>query len=161
MNIYLMRHGEAMERGFDDSARPLTPHGKAQSKLAADTLNTLGVKLSEIITSPIHRARETAEIIRDELGVGQFTISEQMIPGSDHKKLLDMLQHDSSASVLLVGHEPHLSTLVSILINGTSYSHIAIGKGSLLNIEGSVPLERGKCRLLWLFTQEEMKFIRT
>jgi phosphohistidine phosphatase len=160
VNIFLLRHGEAMERGFEDSVRPLTPHGREQSKIVAETFKTLGITPREILTSPIQRARETADIVAQELGLERPAASELMLPGSDLRKLLEILRLDEASSVLLVGHEPHLSTLTSILINGTTYSHIAIGKGSLLNIEGQVPIERGKCRLLWLFTQEEMRYLK-
>lgn len=160
MNLYLLRHGDAIEQSYEDAARPLSPLGKEQARLAAHAFTVLNVALDAIFVSPLERAQQTAAIIEQELNLPKHATSELLLPGSDHLKFIDQLNKLAASNALLVGHEPHLSTLVSILINGKNYSHIAIKKGSLLFLEGPTPLERGKGSLRWMFTPEEMKYLQ-
>ncbi len=157
MLVYLLRHGDAIERGYEDAARPLSSLGKAQAKIAAQTLITIGVKLNVILSSPLERAVQTAKIVQKEISLEKVSTTEYLVPGSDHRQLIKQLNGQKVENLLLVGHEPHLSTFISLLINGEKYSRVEIKKGSLASLEISTPIKKGTGTLKWLLTLDLMK----
>jgi phosphohistidine phosphatase len=114
----IMRHGPAEDfsatgRDFD---RVLTPKGKDRVRDVARALVGAGEAPSVILTSPLVRARETAEEVQRVLGNVPIEIAQEMSPGRDALGLVTTLFHEGRRGVLLVGHEPDLSDLVSCLV---------------------------------------------
>ena len=151
MDLYLLRHGEAEPRttAVAEAARELTPKGREDVRRVIKLAR--GVKLAPdvILTSPYARARATAEIAAKVLGVAQIRESRSLLPNAKPEAIWKELQTlDSSAQVLLVGHEPHLSNLLAFLIGVTA--PIEIKKGALLRVRvngaGDVP----EGQLKWL-----------
>ncbi len=159
MLLYILRHGEATEQGYEDAERPLSSLGKEQSLTIAKALKSLGVSFDAIISSTLERSVQTAKIIEKELEVQKFSMTQYLVPGSDHLELIKELNDLKYEQVLLVGHEPHLSALISLLVNGKTYSHIEIKKGSLALVESPSPIEKGKASLKWLLTLELLQRI--
>jgi phosphohistidine phosphatase len=159
MLLYILRHGDALEQGYEDAERPLSSAGKEQSAAVAAALKALDIIPDVILSSTLERAKQTAKIIEKELGVKRVSMTQYLIPGSDHMELVKQLNELSPEKVLLVGHEPHLSTLVSLLVNGKTYSHIEIKKGSLALVETPTPIEKGKGALKWLLPIDFLKKI--
>ncbi len=157
MLLYILRHGEAIEQGYEDRERPLSSVGKEQSATIAKTLKSLKVTFDAIISSLLERSIQTAKIIEKDLNVKKFSMTEYLIPGSDHLELIKQLNELKYDHVLLVGHEPHLSAFISLLINGKTYSHVEIKKGSLALVETPIPIEKGKGVLKWLLTLDLMR----
>ena len=141
-------------------ARPLSSLGKEQAKLAAHTLKMFGVVLNTIISSPLLRAKQTASIVKEELHVNEFMITEYLIPGADHRQIISQLNTLGKNSVLLVGHEPHLSRLISVLISGSQTSEVEMKKGGIALVESLSPIEPGKCVLHWLLGPQQMKHVK-
>jgi phosphohistidine phosphatase len=157
MNLYLLRHGPAADRAAfagDDSDRPLTPEGRKRVHQVARALAALDLDPDWILSSPCTRARETAAIVARALGAG------------DRLQLCDALRADVGAAaaaealvrlrprparLLLVGHEPQLSSLASLLLSGGPDLDLVLKKAGLagLTIER---LAAGKCAALewWL-----------
>jgi len=117
MKIAIMRHGPAEDyaasgRDFD---RALTPKGRDRVRDVAKALLAAGEAPTEIVTSPLVRARETAAAVLDVLGERPLEIARAMEPGRDALGLVTSLFHEGRDNVLLVGHEPDLSDLVAVL----------------------------------------------
>lgn len=132
--LYLMRHGPAAERGTeypDDSKRPLTPDGKRKMQEISKGLKRLGVTLDWIVTSPLVRAAETAQIVGGSLDLGApLDASETLSPGGPPEALISYLaKHGSRRRVLLVGHEPDLGMLAARLIGAGRHANLAFKKG--------------------------------
>src|SRR5437667_4970254 len=125
MNLYVLRHGLAVERtlpGFKrDSDRPLTPAGRKKTRRLAALLSEQELSFDLILTSPYVRARETAEIVSEHLDCAKkLKISEHLTPGKPLRGLIEELTHwrPRPQDTLLVGHEPDLSRLISVLVTG-------------------------------------------
>ena len=131
MEVYFLRHGRALDReewGEDDRLRPLTDEGIAGIKQEAKALRRLGVRVDRILTSPLVRARQTAEIVAQELGVCE-TLSEdgRLAPGLTGSTLGQILGENASLRALMfVGHEPDFSMAIGRLTGGTE---VALKKG--------------------------------
>ena len=159
MHLYLLRHGDAAESSPDDASRPLTSLGNDQSLLAARAVKKFNVALDEIWCSPLLRAKQTAEVVRQELGGKELVVTEYLVPTSDHRQIIRKLNATSFHAILLVGHEPHLSTLVSVLMSGNRNSRIVMKKGSLACLEVAKPIEAGIGVLRWLLSPEEIQHL--
>jgi phosphohistidine phosphatase len=162
MKLYVLRHAEAEEGvpGVEDGARRLTARGKARIRDAAKGLRRLGVTFDMLLTSPLARAAETAAIVaavyNDEprpqvladlaTGVASAQLVTAMVPVSQHGDLM------------VVGHEPQLSELVSLLLTGSPDSvHSQIRKGGCVALEMPGRLDRYDGQLLWMLTQRQLR----
>lgn len=157
MELYLLRHAIAEERSNDgsDSARMLTPEGAEKMRIGARGLRRLGVALDRLWTSPLTRARETAEIVGAALDVAPETVG-ALAPGCNAATLLDLLADIPRArSVMVVGHEPDLSGMIADLTGG---SRVVMKKGGLALIDLS-SLEPGTGSLLWVLPPKVLRAI--
>ena len=154
MQLYLLRHGEALTNSFDDAQRPLSPRGEEQAHCAARVLEKLNVQLDSIFCSPLLRAQQTAHIIQSTVGAGDVTTTEHLVPSSDHRQIFNQLNQHSWGSVLLVGHEPHLSTLISLVISDSRIARVEMKTSSLALCDVVLPMELGKGVLRWLVNPE-------
>ena len=144
MQLYFLRHGSAVEperwRGAE-AERPLTDEGRAEMRRVARGLKWLGMAPDAILTSPYTRARETAEMVGAALRVA-VTPVEALAPGCDLDGLAAALGTASGSglpdSVLLVGHEPDLSTLVGLLIGTQGPARVEMKKASCARVEVAV-----------------------
>ncbi|HVO33154.1 MAG TPA: phosphohistidine phosphatase SixA, partial [Elusimicrobiota bacterium] len=124
MELYILRHGPAMERTRwkkADSDRPLTDDGRRKMKKIARGMRSLGLDFDAILTSPFRRAHDSARIVAEALeALRVLKISRSLAPDGDQKALIRHLALDfrSWEKVLLVGHEPSLSRLISLLTTG-------------------------------------------
>jgi len=158
MNLFLLRHGLAVERtipGFKlDRDRPLTSGGRKRIRRVATLLHKVQGSFDVILTSPYVRARQTAEIVADRLGgAKKLEISEHLGPGKSFGGLMQELNHRAGLeSILLVGHEPDLSQLISMLVTGKPGLPVELKKGGLCKLEIGT-LRAGHCATLqWLMT---------
>lgn len=143
VQLYLIRHAVAEERGAawpDDTLRPLTDDGRARMRKVAKGLVRLGVSLDVVLTSPLVRARQTAELVAAAFD-GQPPILElpQLEPDTPYTELLDGLRkYARKKRVALVGHEPDLGIIASRLL-GTK-KPLAFRKGGVCLIDvGTLP----------------------
>src|SRR5581483_3088979 len=116
MQLYLIRHADAVEHP-DDAARQLSPRGRDQAKALGQFLGRGGAFTpAEIWHSPLRRARETAELLAAAAKLA-VPLREKagLRPEDNPAALVPMIQR-TTASVALVGHEPHLSALASLLV---------------------------------------------
>jgi phosphohistidine phosphatase len=167
MDLFILRHGIAEARGTPvpggDSQRRLTPDGKAKLRRAARGMKALGVDFDLILTSPFLRASETAEIVAEVFGLeSKLVPSPALAADGNPKELLDQLKKDyrKRKSVLIVGHEPYLSRLISLMISGDTAIAITLKKGGLCKLSSAAP-HYGRCATLeWLLTPGQMRAAR-
>lgn len=137
--LYLMRHGQAGIRGSyeDDRLRPLTDEGRARSRLAGRAFKRLGIKPKTILTSPLVRTHQTAEIVAKELGLKErLRTLDSLAIGSDASDLLRdlLLAFDEGGPILAVGHEPDLGLFISSLISADGSARVRVKKGALIHL---------------------------
>jgi phosphohistidine phosphatase len=123
-DLYIVRHGIAVEPGtpgIPDDERPLTAKGEKRMRQIARGLSKLDVKLDRIFTSPLPRARATAEIIADALGIRELLETSNMLQaGSSAATVERWLRERSEDRLMIVGHNPTLSDLLSLLVLGST-----------------------------------------
>jgi phosphohistidine phosphatase len=163
MNLYILRHGLAVEHGAPgyakDADRPLTPKGERKLGRIADAMEAFELSFDLILSSPYTRARQTAEIVADALGLRKkLELHDELTPEGSFNKLIESITRRKSApeNVLLVGHEPYLSELISTLVAGDASMRITMKKGGLCKLS-SENLKPGRCAgLEWLLTPKQM-----
>jgi len=167
MELYLLRHGIATERGKEtrgtDAQRPLTSKGKRKMRRIAKVMRGLELAFDLILSSPLLRARQTADIVAEQFKLAeQLKLSNHLAPEGNPRDLIRDLKRlrRGSRNVLLVGHEPYLSNLMATLLAGQPIVDINLKKGGLclLRIDS---LQNGRCATLeWLMTPRQMTKIR-
>lgn len=161
MEIFLLRHGRAVERGTpgfeSDALRPLTAEGCRRLRAACPALRKM--KWDLILSSPLVRARQTAEIVAKELKLRPPACSEHLRPGGSRTKLVAELsaRKRPPEKILLVGHEPDLSNLISWLVTGKAGGGFVLKKGGLAKLRAE-SLRAGRCAVLaWLLTPAQLR----
>lgn len=165
MRLYLIRHAIAVNRGasgiLDDRSRELTPQGIQKMRRHAAALAKLGVVADEIWTSPLLRARQTADIVAHSLSLEATPRAMRVLaPGGDCRQLLQRLsQRSDRAGIILVGHEPDLGRLAAFLLSGSYDISIEFRKGgaACIEVDDFHPPVRG--RLHWLLTPKQMRLM--
>jgi len=163
MNLFILRHGLAVEAGTpgyeNDAERPLTSEGKTKLRQIAAAMAELRLDFDLILSSPFTRARQTAEIVTEELKIeDKLEFSDFLTPQGRFSDLVDLLKRQKPLpeNVMLVGHEPYLSELISLLICGTDSSVVVLKKGGFAKL-AVASLKVGRCAVLeWLLTPKQM-----
>ena len=161
MNLFLLRHGIAVEPGSpgarSDAERHLSPEGKKKMRKIASGMKALDLSFDLILSSPYARARETAEIVAREFGV-VLEFTPRLEVGGDPAALVAEVAARSTdlADLLLVGHEPQLSRLISHLLSGDPGLSVTMKKGGLCKLD--VPRLRyaRSATLEWLLTPSQL-----
>ncbi|MCI4326423.1 MAG: histidine phosphatase family protein [Thermoplasmata archaeon] len=156
MRLLIVRHGPAESRDprrwSNDDLRPLSRDGRRETRDAAAGIAALERQVGTILTSPATRARATAEILRNTLGVRSKLIDwPELAPGAPAAPLLERLAEDGTrrATVLLVGHEPQLGELVGLAIAGDAVSVTRLGRAGTAAVEFPKAIRAGGGTLAW------------
>lgn len=158
--LYLIRHGLAAERGKDypdDSKRPLTNSGITALRKEASALTELDVTFDIIISSPLVRAKQTADVIAQGLaGKPPVILSDALSPAGSQSSLFQELgKHMRKASIALVGHEPNMGELAARLLGAKGA--IEFKKGAICRIDFEVFPPKGLGTLRWLATPRMLR----
>jgi phosphohistidine phosphatase len=165
MELLIVRHAIACERNAlrwpDDSERPLSPRGIARARRAAAGLKRIAPRPGRILTSPLVRARQTADILREFAGWPRPAICPLLRPGSSPEALLAFIArgHDQRAAV--VGHEPDLGRLIATCLAGRAGS-AAFGlrkMGVALVVFAGAP-RAGRGELRWIIPPRLLRAVR-
>ena len=164
MDLYLVRHAIAAERGDgafpNDDERPLTPEGIHKFRLAARGLSELGMKPGRIVSSPLLRARQTAEILRDAVAKDvAITISPTLTPFAEYGALIKAIAPYAEDEVAVVGHEPHLSGLASYLLVGGDSAVLEFKKGAVARLKFPERAAPGAGSLEWLIQPGALRLL--
>lgn len=152
LELYLIRHGAAAERGEDypdDSKRPLTADGITRLKKEAKALEALGVGFDHIITSPLVRTKQTAEVFAEHLqSKPSVSSSDALAPaGTPAAVITELSKHMRKARIALVGHEPNIGELAARLIGART--PLEFKKGAICRIDFEVFPPKGAGQLRW------------
>lgn len=154
LELYIIRHGLAdkhLEQPAEDAARPLTKEGKGKMKEIAKGLKTLKISFDQILTSPLVRAEQTAEIVHDLCGnSSEVMVTDLLKPGSSYENLVKYLNKLKMERVAIVGHEPFLSGFASYCLTNSKSSLMNLKKGGILMLEIDGLIKPGQCLLSWL-----------
>ncbi len=164
MLLYLIRHGIAADRaaGLSDTERPLTPEGQRRMRQNAKGLHRLGVEIDAVWTSPLNRARQTADILAAEFSLTKSIHEEPALqPQADVARIIDPLRKaPKTARIALIGHEPHLGHLATFLLTGLKTGALEFRKGGAACIELKSLRRPIRGTLHWLLTPRQMRRIR-
>jgi phosphohistidine phosphatase len=134
VELALLRHGVAEDAGPEDGeeARALTPDGAERMRLAAAGMASLGLRPEVVLTSPLVRCRETAEIVAEALG-GEVVADDRLAPGMGLDELAGAVAIvPEAARVMVCGHQPELSQVAAALLGG---GRVEFQKGALVVLE--------------------------
>ncbi|MDB4881500.1 MAG: putative phosphohistidine phosphatase, SixA [Gemmatimonadetes bacterium] len=170
MQLLVIRHGiaedqEAFARtGKDDSLRPLTKSGKREMRFVATGLKRVAPKMAVLASSRLVRAQQTAAIIAAEYSIDDVTELDALAPDARPTALLKWLRAldeelYASGPVAVVGHEPHLSGLVTWLLTGQTESRLVLKKGGACRVDFAARPAAGKGELRWLMTPAQLRLI--
>ena len=165
VELILVRHAIAFERNRerwpDDRERPLTPAGKEKFRRAARGLSKWLNKPTRLITSPLVRARETANLLTASARWPKATERSELAPEVEPSKVLSMLRTQRAKRIALVGHEPALSALASFCVAGAGTSvAIEMKKGGVARIRFEGDVRPGKGILVALLPPRALRAIR-
>jgi len=130
--LLVMRHGpaEAPDSHHDDAARRLTPVGRRLTHTACEVLARVVPQPARIYTSPLARARETAELLAQAMEVEAPVATPALAPGFDRVELARELASSRLQPLAVVGHEPDLSAFVGWLLGGDALVRVEFDKGT-------------------------------
>jgi len=155
IDLFILRHGEAGNRMTvveKDSERPLTPEGRTEMEKIAKSLKAIGLQTDRIYTSPLRRARETAEIAAKILEIPTLEEWDELKPDGSKTGLYRKLARlEQNPRPILVGHEPYLTSMIGEII-GTTSAKIVLKKGGVAKVRITSFSPRISGELRWLLT---------
>jgi phosphohistidine phosphatase len=165
MILYILRHALADETAVGgDDARHLTDVGRQRTQKAVAGMRQLGIEFDVILTSPVARAAETAEIVAEayETRPTPRVLMELSTGVAPADAVAALAPFGRDESVMIVGHEPQLSGLISILLTGEPDGmQLRLRKGGCVALAlPAKKIERGAAELLWMMTQRQLRKAR-
>lgn len=165
MLLLLVRHGPAGDHaawaaaGKDDALRPLTPEGRSKTRRAAKGLARLLDGLDLLASSPLTRARETADLLASRFPKAERRERPELAPSAAPRQAARWLGQLRRSTVAVVGHEPHLSRLAALLLTGRAEPLFELKKGGAAVVDFGGPCRTGKGRLDALLTPRILRSI--
>ena len=154
MELYLIRHGIAQERTNDlaDELRSLTSVGQQKTYLVANRLQNLGLRFDAILTSPLVRSRQTAEILQAAGLSSQVVEDNYLAPGGDIYAWLKSVvaKEQKFTTLAIVGHQPDLGEWAEILIWGKAQHKLVLKKAGIIGLSLPDNSVVGHSQLFWL-----------
>jgi phosphohistidine phosphatase len=161
MNLFVLRHAKACARSpkwRPDDTRPLTRDGEKKMYNIARGIQSLDLSIDLILTSPYLRAFRTAEILGEVLESKKVFASKNLIAEAEPRAVIDEMNENFAelTQIALVGHEPFLSRLISVLLSGRDNLSIELRKGGFCKLSIK-KLSFGQCAgLEWLMTPRQL-----
>ena len=162
MDIYFLRHASAGSHKTSvaaDERRPLDADGIQQCVTVGRALTAMGIKVDVVISSPLKRAQQTAELVAREIGYDdRIEISDALRPDADYRAFEQLLQTNAKRDeIMVVGHNPSLSEFVSLLISGgASHTAVELKKAAI----AKVPVDGNSPSLQWCLTAKAVRTLQ-
>src|SRR5262249_17078825 len=133
--------------------------GKTKMAKSVQGLRKIKVGLDLVLSSPLRRARETAEIVAHGLGGIKLEMTDALAPGAEPSDVIALLRrHHDLHSIALVGHEPDLGHLASFFLSGsTDACRVSFKKGAVACLDGDFDDDGRSCKLLWLMQPKMLR----
>lgn len=158
--MYILRHGKAESAGpgVADAYRRLTKKGREEIEAAGSWMAAQGLQFDLIAASPLVRAQQTALIVAGYTGRKRHIVTWDILaPGGDTGTVCNGIgRHDNLGTLLVVGHEPLLSALISRIVTGDENAALVMSKGALAKIRDFSFTSRPSGELHWLVTAAQM-----
>lgn len=169
MRLVLFRHGPAGDRDPaewpNDALRPLTDKGRDRTRAAARGVLALERRVAAVLTSPLVRADETAQILASEASLGEVTTIEALSPGGSWREAIAAIAGHTSESglgerdvLVVVGHEPDLGKLAGVLLFGAPRS-LPLKKAGACALSFDGPPAAGAGTLRWFLGPRALRGI--
>lgn len=166
MELLVIRHGIAEDKavfaktGKSDDLRPLTTEGREKMARGARGLRAIAPEISLLVTSPLVRARETAEIVGAAYGMTIGETADVLRPDASFDAFAKWIAGRADRSVVAVtGHEPHLSGLIAWLMCGDESSCVDLKKGAAVLLSFDATPARGGAMLCWALTPKQLRML--
>lgn len=163
MQLLIIRHADAGDAEQfaltrqPDNKRPLSDKGREQMDNASRALCLLVPKINLLAASPYTRAMQTAEIVLTRYPNAAREITDTLVPEAKPESFIRWLSAQGAREVFAaVGHEPHLSTLITWLVAGADGSRVELKKGGAALISFRKPPAKGSGTLEWLLTGKQL-----
>ena len=160
MDVYILRHGKAEDAGpgIFDADRRLTKKGREETAAAGRWIAEQELRFDLIAASPLLRAQETAALVAEMLNIrDRLVIWNVLAPGGNPDTVCRLIsRHPDISSILLVGHEPLLSSLISHIITVDENAGIVMSKGALAKVREFSYTGHPSGELVWLITAKQM-----
>lgn len=164
MELLLVRHAIAFERDPrrwpDDAERPLSPRGMARAQKAAAGLKRLTRPPARVLTSPLLRTRQTAQILTQISGWPRAAPTPQLLPGTPPEEFLALLSRIKAARIAAVGHEPDLGELLAACLGGTTRAGLAFRKMGVAMVTFRASPRAGRGELAWFLPPRLLRAAR-
>jgi phosphohistidine phosphatase len=165
MQLLVIRHAIAEDpeewssSGGVESERPLTEEGRSRMLRGASGLRAVAPAIGLLASSPYARAMQTAEIVAREYGIDDVESVDALVPEGSLTQTSSWLRacDGKVETVAIVGHEPHLSRLVTWLICGTRDSRVELKKGAACLLAFDRRVAGGAATLLWSLTPKQLR----
>jgi phosphohistidine phosphatase len=166
MDVLLIRHAEAGERDAtrfpDDDLRPITAEGRRKQAAFARLMKRMGISFDFLVTSPLVRAMQTAEVLGEVFGLAEVPpTSDALGHQCAAPAVLALLaKFGPEAAVALVGHEPALSRVAAALIGKSGDAHLDLKKSGVIGIRFDGAPEAGKGELAFMLKPGHLKRLK-
>lgn len=162
MELYLIRHGIAQERdlAITDDDRTLTKIGQDKTKEVAKRLYNLGLRFDLILTSPLVRSHQTAEIFTALQLSSQLQVSTELAPNGNIHAWLNWLEkqnYQPNSKLALIGHQPDLGEWASMLVWGEAKEALILKKAGIIGL--NLPTMRSPIGQSQMFLLTPPKFL--
>jgi phosphohistidine phosphatase len=162
MELYLIRHGIAQERDFaiKDNDRTLTKVGQDKTEEVAKRLYNLGLRFDLILTSPLVRSHQTAEIFTQMQLSSQLQVSTELAPNGNIDSWLNWLEQQNyppTSKLALIGHQPDLGAWASMLVWGEAKEALILKKAGIIGL--NLPTMRSPIGQSQMFLLTPPKFL--
>lgn len=135
MRLYILRHGEAEPRAASDAERGLTARGRAEIASIAEQLAARGERVELVLSSPYRRARETAAIVCQRLGLAEARLEACLTPDEPVWPALQLCRLEGECHVLLASHMPFVGRLLLELAPGLGSVGFATGSLAIVDLD--------------------------
>ena len=159
--VFVIRHAEAEEpveaakARRNDAQRQLTDAGRHDMRKGARGLASLADEIALILSSPLVRALETAEILHGAFPRAELRREKLLSPGFDPEELLDAIAGETGP-IAIVGHEPDLSQWIGYMTTGSSRNLVRLKKCSVCRLDMPGSAAAGEARIAWLLTLKQL-----
>jgi phosphohistidine phosphatase len=164
MNILIVRHAIAEDRmifaasGKSDEFRPLTDRGRERMRLGASGLKSLAPEIHHLVSSPLVRAMQTADILAEVYPEAERHTAEVLSPGDEPEQVVEQIsQYPQEETIALVGHEPDLSELIAWLTCGSRFGYLRFKKGAACLLESVGRPGAASAELVWALTPKQLR----
>jgi phosphohistidine phosphatase len=163
MDIFILRHGDAntiTKKSLDDSKRSLSENGIKEIENVSGLFSKFEIRLDYIYSSPLKRAKQSAEIISRDQKKAKFVTLDQLKPEGSVEEICKVLsKQKEEASVLVVGHVPILADLANNIISSSDQPHLSLKTGGLIRIKTLALEPQLRGGLEWLLSPKLIRKI--